>query len=51
MAKTAREEGFAEIAEWFEALAKAERSHASRFRRGASPGDKADMTLFFGLAS
>jgi rubrerythrin len=34
MAKTAREEGFAEVADWFETLAKAERSHASRFARG-----------------
>jgi len=34
MAKTAREEGFSEIAEWFETLAKAEKSHASRFSRG-----------------
>ena len=33
-AKTAREEGFAEIAEWFETLAKAERSHAGRFTKG-----------------
>jgi rubrerythrin len=33
MAKTAREEGFAEIAEWFETLAKAERSHANRFQK------------------
>src|SRR5213083_3592138 len=31
MAKTAREEGFAEIADWFESLAKAEKSHAGRF--------------------
>ena len=31
MAKTAREEGFAEIADWFETLAKAEKSHAGRF--------------------
>ena len=31
MAKTAREEGFAELAEWFETLAKAEKSHAGRF--------------------
>ena len=30
-AKTAREEGFAEIADWFETLAKAEKSHAGRF--------------------
>jgi rubrerythrin len=34
MAKTAREEGFADIAEWFETLAKAEKNHASRFSRG-----------------
>ena len=33
MAKTAREEGFDEIADWFETLAKAERSHANRFQR------------------
>ena len=31
MAKTAREEGFDDIAEWFETLAKAEKSHAGRF--------------------
>ena len=34
MAKTARDEGFPEIAEWFETLAKAERSHAGRFTKG-----------------
>ncbi len=34
MAKTAREEGFAEIADWFETLAKAEKSHAGRFAQG-----------------
>lgn len=33
MAKTARDEGFTEIADWFETLAKAERSHANRFQR------------------
>ena len=33
MAKAAREEGFAEIADWFETLAKAERSHANRFTK------------------
>jgi rubrerythrin len=38
MAKTARQEGFEEIAEWFETLAKAEKSHAGRF-------DKASKTL------
>ena len=30
-AKTARAEGFTEIADWFETLAKAEKSHAGRF--------------------
>lgn len=33
MAKAAREEGFDEIADWFETLAKAERSHANKFQR------------------
>ncbi len=33
MARSAREEGFDEIAEWFETLAKAERSHAGRFQK------------------
>jgi len=34
MAKTARAEGFEEIADWFETLARAEKSHAGRFRKG-----------------
>ena len=33
MAKTARDEGFEEIADWFETLAKAEKSHAGKFQR------------------
>ena len=33
MAKSARTEGFEEIADWFETLAKAERSHANRFQK------------------
>ena len=33
-ARTAREEGFDELAEWFETLARAERSHAGRFSKG-----------------
>ena len=33
MAKTAREERLDEIADWFETLAKAERSHANRFQK------------------
>ena len=36
MAKTARDEGFDEIADWFETLAKAERSHANRFTKALS---------------
>lgn len=31
MAKAARQEGFGEIADWFETLAKAEKSHAGKF--------------------
>jgi len=34
MAKTARAEGFEELGEWFETLAKAEKSHAGRFTKG-----------------
>ena len=34
MARTAREEGFEEIADWFETLARAEKSHAGRFTKG-----------------
>jgi rubrerythrin len=34
MAKTARSDGFSEIAEWFETLARAEKSHAQRFTKG-----------------
>ena len=33
-AKTARDEGFEEVAEWFETLAGAEKSHMSRFTQG-----------------
>ena len=32
-AKTARDEGFDEVAEWFETLARAETSHAGRFAK------------------
>jgi rubrerythrin len=32
-AKTARTEGFTDIADWFETLAKAEKSHAGRFQK------------------
>ncbi|MGH9323922.1 MAG: rubrerythrin family protein [Vicinamibacteria bacterium] len=33
MAKTARQEGFEEVSNWFETLAKAEKSHAGRFQK------------------
>src|SRR5437660_12546919 len=33
-ARQAREDGLVEIAEWFETLAKAEKSHAGRFAKG-----------------
>jgi rubrerythrin len=33
MARDAREEGFDEIADWFDTLAKAERSHAGKFQK------------------
>jgi len=33
MAKVARDEGFKQIADWFETLAKAEKSHAGRFQK------------------
>jgi rubrerythrin len=34
MAAVARQEGFPEIAEWFERLTSAERNHANRFQKG-----------------
>ena len=40
MAKAAREENFDEIAEWFETLAKAERSHAGRFQKALDELEK-----------
>jgi rubrerythrin len=33
-ARTARDEGFDEVAEWLETLARAEKSHAARFSQG-----------------
>ena len=39
MAKTAREEGFDEIADWFETLARAEKSHAGRFQKALNTLD------------
>ena len=40
-AKTAHDEGFEEIADWFETLARAEKTHAGRFQK-ALDGLKAD---------
>ena len=40
MAKQARDEGHDDIAEWFETLAKAEKSHAGRFQRALNELDK-----------
>ena len=39
MAKAARGEGFDEIADWFETLAKAEKSHAGRFQKALDAMD------------
>jgi rubrerythrin len=33
-ARTAREEGFSDVGEWLETLARAEKSHAGRFAQG-----------------
>ena len=33
LAQIARDEGFDEVADWFETLAKTERSHANRFQK------------------
>jgi len=40
MARMAREEGFEEIADWFETLAKAEKSHAGRFAKALNELEK-----------
>ncbi len=39
-AKVARDEGFDDIAEWFETLARAEKSHAGRFTKGLAALDE-----------
>ena len=41
MARMAREEGFEDIADWFETLARAEKSHAGRFERALETLKKA----------
>lgn len=40
-ATTAREEGFTEVAEWFESLARAEKSYVGRFQQGLDTLGKA----------
>jgi rubrerythrin len=45
MAATARAEGFTEIADWFERVAKAERNHAERFQRGVDSVRKMEKEL------
>lgn len=40
MAKDARDEGFDEVADWMETLAKAERSHANRFQKALDTLDE-----------
>ena len=40
MAKTARGEKFDDVAEWFETLAKAEKSHAGRFQKALDSLEK-----------
>ncbi len=40
MAKTALKEGFDDIADWFETLAKAERSHTNRFQKALDSLDE-----------
>jgi rubrerythrin len=44
-ARMAREEGFAEIAEWFETLARAEKSHAARFEKALMEIDNGDESI------
>jgi rubrerythrin len=39
MARAARDEGFEEIADWFETLAKAEKRHAGRFQKALETMD------------
>ena len=51
MAKAAREEGFGEIADWFETLAKAERSHANRFQKALDTCKHCDADGSHGVSS
>ena len=40
MARTARDEGFDDIENWFETLSKAERSHANRYQKALDSLDE-----------
>lgn len=44
-AKTARDEGFEEIADWFATLARAEKTHAGRFKKGLDRVTAAGATV------
>jgi rubrerythrin len=44
-ARTAREEGYTEIAAWFETLAKVERFHAGRFQEALEKLEKASAAV------
>ena len=45
MAAAAREEGFGEVADWFERLAKAEHNHSERFRKGLATVREMDKAM------
>lgn len=50
-ARTAREEGFTEVAEWFETLARAEKSHAGPFRRVSTTSEASEPARLIRSAS
>ena len=49
MAKSARDEQFDEIADWFETLAKAERSHANRFQKSLDAVTMLSLVVVFAI--
>merc|ERR1711916_74006 len=51
MARTAREEGFDDIADWFETLALAEKSHAGRFQKALDSLGEDDEDMDSGSSS
>jgi rubrerythrin len=44
-AKTAREEGFEEVADWFATLARAEKTHAGRFKKALDTLNAEEATV------